>query len=43
MAHTICYGGVSQALLTLGPSLDFVALRGELQAVLRAYLAAAGE
>ncbi|EGD06410.1 TetR family transcriptional regulator, partial [Burkholderia sp. TJI49] len=34
-------GGISQALLTLGPALDFAALRGELQAVMRAYLAAA--
>ncbi|KVA00818.1 TetR family transcriptional regulator [Burkholderia latens] len=42
MAHSVCYGGVSQALLTLGPALDFAMLRGELQAVLRAYLAAAG-
>ncbi|RQR74087.1 TetR/AcrR family transcriptional regulator [Burkholderia sp. Bp9012] len=42
MAHAVCYGGVSQALLTLGPALDFAALRGELQAVLGAYLAAAG-
>ncbi|MGU7841098.1 TetR/AcrR family transcriptional regulator [Burkholderia sp. AW33-5] len=42
MAHAVCYGGVSQALLTLGPALDFAALRGELQAVLAAYLAAAG-
>ncbi|MDR8730359.1 TetR/AcrR family transcriptional regulator [Burkholderia pseudomultivorans] len=40
MAQTVCYGGISQALLTLGPALDFAALRGELQAVLRAYLAA---
>ncbi|HDR9114445.1 TPA: TetR/AcrR family transcriptional regulator, partial [Burkholderia territorii] len=38
----VCYGGVSQALLTLGPALDFAALRGELQAVLRAYLGSAG-
>ncbi|MBR8224384.1 TetR/AcrR family transcriptional regulator [Burkholderia ambifaria] len=43
MVHTICYGGVSQALLTLGPSLDFAALRRELHAVVRGYLAAAGE
>ncbi|AOI56209.1 TetR/AcrR family transcriptional regulator [Burkholderia diffusa] len=42
MAHAVCYGGVSQALLTLGPVLDFAALRGELRAVLDAYLAAAG-
>ncbi|KUY85011.1 TetR family transcriptional regulator [Burkholderia territorii] len=42
MAHAVCYGGVSQALLTLGPALDFAALRGELQAVLRAYLGSAG-
>ncbi|KVF71689.1 TetR family transcriptional regulator [Burkholderia sp. FL-7-2-10-S1-D7] len=42
MAHAVCYGGVSQALLTLGPALDFAALRSELQAVLGAYLAAAG-
>ncbi|WP_175923725.1 TetR/AcrR family transcriptional regulator [Burkholderia latens] len=42
MAHMVCYGGVSQALLTLGPAVDFAALRGELQAVLRAYLAAVG-
>ncbi|KUY96118.1 MULTISPECIES: TetR/AcrR family transcriptional regulator [unclassified Burkholderia] len=42
MAHAVCYGGVSQALLTLGPALDVAALRGELQAVLAAYLAAAG-
>ncbi|AIO31665.1 TetR/AcrR family transcriptional regulator [Burkholderia cenocepacia] len=41
MAQTVCYGGISQALLTLGPALDFAALRGELQAVMRAYLAAA--
>ncbi|HKT64720.1 MAG TPA: TetR/AcrR family transcriptional regulator [Burkholderia sp.] len=43
MAHTVCYGGVSQALLTLGPALDFAGLRGELQAALGAYLATAGE
>ncbi|WP_321822544.1 MULTISPECIES: TetR/AcrR family transcriptional regulator [unclassified Burkholderia] len=42
MAHAVCYGGVSQALLTLGPALDLEALRGELRAVLSAYLAAAG-
>ncbi|NTX32372.1 TetR/AcrR family transcriptional regulator, partial [Burkholderia pyrrocinia] len=42
MAHTVCYGGLSQALLTLGPAPDFAALRGELRAVLLAYLAAAG-
>ncbi|MBR8312592.1 TetR/AcrR family transcriptional regulator [Burkholderia dolosa] len=40
MAHAVCYGGVSQALLTLGPALDVGALRTELHAVLRAYLAA---
>ncbi|MBY4867994.1 TetR/AcrR family transcriptional regulator [Burkholderia sp. Bp9017] len=40
MAHTVCYGGVSQALLTLGPALDFGALRGELHTLLGAYLAA---
>ncbi|QTD89715.1 TetR/AcrR family transcriptional regulator [Burkholderia anthina] len=40
MAHAVCYGGVSQALLTLGPALDFGALRGELHTLLRAYLAA---
>ncbi|WP_261533375.1 TetR/AcrR family transcriptional regulator [Burkholderia multivorans] len=39
MAHTICYGGISQALLTLGPAWDAAALRGELHAALRAYLA----
>ncbi|WP_244123551.1 TetR/AcrR family transcriptional regulator, partial [Burkholderia gladioli] len=38
MAHTVCYGGVSQALLTLGPALDFGALRGELHTLLGAYL-----
>lgn len=42
MAHAVCYGGVSQALLTLGPAPDFAALRGELWAVPSAYLAAAG-
>lgn len=42
MAHTICYGGLSQALLTLGPTFDIAALRSELRAVLLAYLAAAG-
>ncbi|MGU7769531.1 TetR/AcrR family transcriptional regulator [Burkholderia sp. MR1-5-21] len=40
MAHAACYGWISQSLLTLGPALDAHALRGELQAVLRAYLAA---
>ncbi|MCO8649745.1 TetR/AcrR family transcriptional regulator, partial [Burkholderia multivorans] len=39
MAHSICYGGISQALLTLGPAWDVAALRGELHAALRAYLA----
>ncbi|NTX25026.1 TetR/AcrR family transcriptional regulator, partial [Burkholderia cepacia] len=42
MAHTLCYGGLSQALLTLGSAFDIVALRGELRAMLLAYLAAAG-
>ncbi|OUE36466.1 TetR family transcriptional regulator, partial [Burkholderia territorii] len=42
MAHTLCYGGLSQALLTLGPAFDLAALRDELRAVLLAYLAAAG-
>ncbi|MBN3799966.1 TetR/AcrR family transcriptional regulator, partial [Burkholderia sp. Ac-20392] len=37
------YGGLSQALLTLGPAFDIAALRGELRAVLLAYLAAAGQ
>ena len=42
MAHTICYGGLSQALLTL--SLRSTSpLRDELRAVLLAYLAAAGQ
>ncbi|ENH6341426.1 TetR/AcrR family transcriptional regulator [Burkholderia vietnamiensis] len=40
MAHALCYGGVSQALLTLGPALDFAALRRELHAALGGYLAA---
>ena len=41
MAHSTCYGWISQSLLTLGPALDAATLRGELRAALHAYLAAA--
>ena len=38
MAHCLCYGAISQALLAQGPSADLAALRPELEAVLKACL-----
>ncbi|MCS3806459.1 AcrR family transcriptional regulator [Chromobacterium alkanivorans] len=38
MAHCLCYGAISQALLTQGPTADLTALRPELEAALKACL-----
>ncbi|KWE72474.1 TetR family transcriptional regulator [Burkholderia ubonensis] len=40
LAHSLCYGWVSQSLLTRGPAPGATALRDELHAALQAYLAA---
>ncbi|UJB31055.1 TetR family transcriptional regulator [Chromobacterium sp. Beijing] len=38
MAHCLCYGSISQTLLTQGPTADLAALRPELEAALKACL-----
>ncbi|PTU70460.1 TetR family transcriptional regulator [Chromobacterium haemolyticum] len=38
MVHCLCYGSISQALLTQGPTADLAALRPELEAALSACL-----